>query len=147
MTNSKVVFQEDQVARGRGRMWRLRYKVQEKMFQSGTTQKVLAKRLGCNQGHLSSYIRGARGTSGDNAIDLLCDAAESLGLSPGEILGGRPNGTPQKVQDFTEALKVAKLVTPKPLVSDRSWCAARSWWSPPPEYACLDVDFDDQDFD
>ena len=139
-----------QFTSGRGRMWRLRYKVQEQMFQSGITQQVLAKKLGCNQGHLSSYIRGARGTSGDNAIDLLFAAAEFLGLSPSEILesaDGVQNERTQNAQDFAEALKVAKQNTPQSLVLERSRCAARSWWSPPPECSCLEIDFNDRDLE
>ena len=92
ITNSEARTEPGGRVSRRGRMWKLRYAIQERMATMGETQQALAKTLGCNQGHLSSYIRGARGTSGDNAVDLLFDAAELLGLSPGQILEGDSQG-------------------------------------------------------
>lgn len=131
----------------RGRMWKLRYAIQERMATIGETQQALAKTLGCNQGHLSSYIRGARGTSGDNALDLLFDAAEALGLSPAQILGGdggvSKDSDAHQLNDFSEVLEQARREAPETLVPERRRRAARSWYSPPPDFVCLEIDFHD----
>ena len=128
-------------------MWRLRYAIQERMATLGTTQQVLARRLGCNQGHLSSYIRGARGTSGDNALDLLFDAAEVLGLSPAQVLEGdkqsRSDHKTPDAADFSNVLDEARSRAPETLVPERRRRAARTWYSPPPDFLCLDIDFHD----
>ena len=128
-------------------MWKLRYAIQERMATIGETQQNLAKTLGCNQGHLSSYIRGARGTSGDNALDLLFDAAELLGLSPAQILQGdsqaQSDAGSHQVSDYADALEQARDQAPDSLVPERRRRAARSWYSPPPEFVCLDIDYHD----
>lgn len=128
-------------------MWGLRYAIQERMATLGATQQALARQLGCNQGHLSSYIRGARGTSGDNALDLLFDAAEALGLSPAQVLEGDKQSaasqkTPQ-VGEFDDVLQEARRRAPETVAPERRRRAARTWYSPPPDFLCLGIDFHD----